>query len=424
MIRDTSAQDRPIAAPGASGQRKLVYIAGAAVVVLLALWIAPNLARVLSVGNSVSLARLRVADVKRGNLVRDVAAQGRVVAAVSPTVYAPATGTVSLAVHAGDNVEKDQVIAELDSPELTNKLAQEQATLQSLEIEAGRTEIENRKKALATQKSVDQGEIELLTAKREVERTQKAYDLGALPQLDVLRAKDNLQKANVTLEAAKKDSALDRESLAFDLRTKRLARDRQRLLVADLQRQVDLLKLRAPVTGQIGQLLVQQKANVALNAPLLTVVDLTALEVQVDVSETFARDIAVGMPAEIQNGADKYKGEVSAVSPEVVNGQVSVRVRFADAKPAGLRQNQRLSARILLDERENVLMVERGPFVDSGAGRVAYVITDGMAQRRAIQVGATSLNAVEIASGLKEGDRIVISSTDEFAGAEQVVISK
>ena len=98
-------------------------------------------------------------------------------------------------------------------------------------------------------------------------------------------------------------------------------------------------------------------------------------------------------------------------------------LRFADNKPAGLRQNQQLTTRILLDEHPNVLMVERGSFVDSGAGRVAYVVRNGVAERTPIQLGATSLNAVEIVSGVKEGDRVVVSGTDNFNGAARIVLN-
>ena len=425
MIRDTSAQDKAMTRPVAPARRYWKYAAIGGAVLLLGAWLLPGMVRMLGTGASFSAERLRFAEVRRGNLTRDISAQGRLVAAVSPTLYAPNGGIVTLTVQAGDKVEKNQILAEVVSPELSNRLQQEQATLQSSELAAERTGIDNRKQQLITQKAVDQAEIDRQTAAREVERTQKAFQLGALPQLDVLRAKDSLQKAEITLEHARKDLALERESLEFELKTARLTRDRQRLLVADLQRQVDELKLRSPVAGQVGQLLVQQKANVAANSGILTVVDLSAMEVEVPVPETFARDLAIGMPAEIQNAGQTLNGELSAVSPEVVNGQVTARVRFTGEQPAGLRQNQRLSTRILIDEHPNVLMVERGPFVDSGAGRVAYVVgKDGMAERRQIQVGATSLNAVELVSGVKEGDRLIISSLDEFKGAERVALAR
>ena len=422
MIRDTSATDRRIEV--APSRKRYVVIGAVCAIVLAALvWVVPTVGRLISAGASVSSATLRIAEVKRGTLTRDISAQGKIVAAQSPTLYTTAAGTITLLTHAGDKVEKDQVLAEVDSPELKNKLEQEEATLSSLDVDVERAGIDNRQKQLLAKKTIDQALIDRQTASREVERTERAFKAGAVPELDMLRAKDTLAKADLEVTHAQADAGLLTETAAFELKTKHLALDRQKLLVADLQRQVDLLKVRSPVAGQVGQLLVQQKANVAANTGLVTVIDLTSLEVELQVPEVFAHDLGIGMPAEIADGAEKYKGELSAVSPEVVDGQVVARVRFGDRKPPGLRQNQRLTTRILIDEHPNVLMVERGSFVDSGAGRVAYLVHDGIAERKPIQVGATSLNAVELISGVKEGDHIVISGTDTFNGAEKVVLN-
>ena len=423
MIRDTSAQDRQIKIEPQHGKRWLkIGLAAAAAIVLLVL-IVPTAARLFSSDSTASMSRLRIAEVKRGTLTRDVSVQGSVVAAVSPTLYAASPGTVDLLVNAGDKVAKDQVLAEIISPELSNRLQQEQATRESLEIDVQRASLYHRKQQLAAKKLLDQAMIDRQTAKREVERTQRAYDAGAMSEMDLLRTKDALAKADITVANAEADMKLDIESLAFELKSKRLALDRQRLLAENVQRQVEELKVRSPVDGQVGQLIVQQRANVAANAPILTVVDLSALEIEVKVPEVFAHDLSIGMAAEIRDSSGNYKGEISAVSPEVIDGQVSGRIRFVGEKPAGLRQNQRLTTRILMDEHPDVLMVERGPFIDSGAGRVAYVVRNGVAERTPIEVGATSLNAVEIVSGVKEGDRIVISGTDLFNGAQRVALN-
>jgi len=424
MIRDTSAQDRRIEIAQPRVNKRWIIIGATSAAVLVALvWLVPSVARLISAGTSVSVASLRFGEIKRGTLVRDVSAQGKVVAAQAPTLYATAPGTITLLTHAGDKVEKDQILAEVDSPELNNKLQQEQATLASLDIDVGRAGIDAKQKELLAKKTIEQAQIDRQTAAREVERKSLAFDKGAMAEVEVLRSKDALAKAELDVTHAQADARLQNETAAFELRTKRLALERQKLLVADLARQVDLLKVRSPVAGQVGQLLVQQKANVPINTGLVTVIDLTSLEVELQVPEVFAHDLTIGMPAEIAEGAQKYKGELSAVSPEVVNNQVVARVRFAADKPAGLRQSQQLTTRILIDERPNVLMVERGSFVDTGAGRVAYLVHDGIAERKPIQVGATSLNAVEIVSGVKEGDRIVISGTDSFNGAEKVVLN-
>ena len=119
-----------------------------------------------------------------------------------------------------------------------------------------------------------------------------------------------------------------------------------------------------------------------------------------------------------------YPGSVRTVSPEVQGSEVRGTVAFVGAIPAGLKQNQRVPTRLLLERRENVLKVPRGPFLESGGGRQAYVVAEDLARRRQIQVGALSVSEVEILSGLEEGETIVISDTARFESAERVYLHR
>lgn len=422
-IRDTSAQDN-VLKPAASARRNrkpwlIGGIAGAAVLAL-AVWVISGW---MSGGRSFDASRVRVAEVTRGDLVRDISADGRVIAANSPTLYAIAGGTVALKVVAGDVVKKGQALAEIDSPELRSKLAQEGSTLASMEAEASRALLDAQITRSTASKLLDQAQIERTAAQRDLERYQRAYEGGAVSQNEYAKAQDELKKADIGLAAARKDSGLQGEGAGLDSRNKRLLADRQRAVVTELQRQVDALTVRAPFDGQIGQVQIPQGTNVATNAPILSVVDLSLFEVEIKVPESFARDLAIGMPAQIASNSVQYAAEVSAVSPEVVNGEVNARLRFAQGKqPPGLRQNQRLSARIVLDTRRNVLMVERGSFLEQDGGRFAYVVDGSRAVRRPIQTGTSSLSAVEIVSGLQPGEKIVVSGSDQFGDAERVTI--
>jgi HlyD family secretion protein len=422
-IRDTSAQDIPVGQASPMRQRRplLVAIGTGAVVLLLGAWL---LSGWMGGSHSYDASRVRIATVKRGDLVRDISADGRVIAANSPTLYAVAGGTVTLNVVAGDVVKQGQALAEIDSPELRSQLAQEEATLASLEAEAGRAALDAQLARSTARKLLDQAEVDRIAAQRDLERNQRGFAGGAVPQIDVARAQDNLKKSDIGVEHAREDLGLQGRGSSLDTRNKHLLADRQRAIVGELKRQVDALTLRARFDGQVGQVQVAQRANVAVNAPVLSVVDLSKFEVEIKVPESFARDLGIGMPAQLTSGSGQpYPGAVSAVSPEVVNGEVTARLRFADKQPPGLRQNQRLSARIVLDTRRNVLMVERGPFVDQDGGRFAYVMDGGLAVRRAIRTGVSSLNAVEILDGLRPGDRVVVSGSDLFADAKQVRIS-
>jgi HlyD family secretion protein len=129
------------------------------------------------------------------------------------------------------------------------------------------------------------------------------------------------------------------------------------------------------------------------------------------------------MSAEIRSGSQAFAARVRSVSPEVVEGNVATRLEFVDKRPDGLRQNQRLTARILIEERPNVLKVERGPFLETGGGNTAYFVAGGIAERRPIRTGAISLDAVEIVSGARPGDQIVVTGADSFGTAERVRIA-
>ena len=423
MIRDTSATDRLVEVK--PNRKRQMILAGAGVVVLLLLvWLAPGIGRLFSASGSVSASRLSFATVERGLFVRDIAAEGKVVAAVSPTLYATSGGAVTLQVRAGDTVKKGQVLATIISPELTNKLAQEESNADAMQVNYLRAQIDARKQRSALQQAFDNAKIDQQAAARDLARNQKAFSEGAVSSMQVDRAKDILDKANITVAHARSDLGMDNDSLKFDIQSKKLAHDRQLLLVADLKRQVDDLNVKSPVDGQVGQLFIAEKATVAKDAQLLSVIDLSALQVEMQVPESFARDLGIGMTGEISGNGNTWKGIVSAISPEVVNGEVAARLRFDGETPKQLRQNQRLSVRVLLDRRENVLTVQRGSFVDESGGSYAYVVRDGIASKTPIRVGASSIDKVEILEGLKQGDRIVISGTDNFKGAAKVAISQ
>ena len=419
-IADTSGQDVAIE-QGPNHKRWIIGAVGALALLLVAMVAVPAVQRWASSNVTVPLDRLRIATAVVDDLVRDVSVQGRVVAAVAPTLFAPAEGIITLQVEAGAQVSEGQVLAVLDSPELQNRLQQEQSTLDSLSVELDRQRIEAKQQALDNQRQVDQAQVTLTAAAREHRRAESASAIEAISQVDYERARDDLETARLSHRHAVEDASLDDERLVFELQTRELQVNRQALLVSDLQRQVGDLEMRSPVSGIVGNLLVDQKANVGRNQAVMAVVDLSAFEIEAQVPESYADDLGIGMPSEILVGNAPFRGTLVSVSPEVVDNQVTTRVRFEGDMPPGLRQNQRLTTRILMETREGVLTLPRGQFLDTGGGRVAYILEeDGTARRRAIEIGARSLSAVEIAEGIKPGEQVVISSVDQFRGADIV----
>ncbi len=418
-MQNVSTMDRPVRAKHLRTRRwGLAALVLVPLVAALALWRPAS--RWFSAERSVQASRLRIAAVVRGDLERDVSVQGRVVAAFHPTAFSPARGIVQLRVRAGDVVEPGRVLALVDSPELESRLRQEQSSLQSLESELERARIQARQTALSDRQEVDLADVTLEAARRARERAERSRRDGIINDVDYETSQDDLRRAEIGLEHAREKAALQHDTREFELRNRELGVERQRLVVGELRRQADELSVRAPVGGLVSRLDADDHDAVEQGQPLVTVVDLSAFEIEVSIPENYADEIGPGTPAVVSYGARDWPATVKVVAPEVQSGEVRGIVAFAGDEPDGLRQNQRVSTRVILERRIDVLKVARGPFLENGGGRQAWVVRGDLAERSPIEVGATSVSEVEILGGLAAGDRIVVSDTSAFEDAQRV----
>ena len=419
-MRGTESQDRVVTIPRnrrALLRRYGVIACGAAALLLLVVWSARAW---LSSEKVIPRDRVRTAVVERGPFVRDVAATGIVVAAISPTLFAEAPGTIIYKVRAGDTVKAGDELGKVESAALTNEYERERATLASTEAALNRQTIEVRRTILKSGQDTDLAKVQITAAEREFKRAEDAWSINAIAERDFERARDDLATAKLNYTHATETGGLEKDSLQLELRSQRAQRDAQALKVARLRERVDALTLKSPVAGMVATLSQPERAQVAENAPLVTVVDLTALEIEFQVSESYANEIRSGMSAEIALDGRQFTGTVAGISPDVRNAQVTGRVRFAD-QPKGLRQNQRASVRVVLDERNDVLKVARSPFSDSDT-RFAYVVRDDAAVRTPVEFGAAAIGEIEIRNGLNVGDTVVLSDMRDYKDAPSVLI--
>jgi len=394
--------------------------AGAILLVILAVAF-PSIRRWVRADRAVDSKSLRFATVTRGDLLRDLSVQGRVVASLSPTLFSPGQGIVSLRVKAGADVKQGDILATIDSKELHAALDQAQSGLVTSRAELERQKIVARQAQLRAQQQVELLTLRVAAARRQLERVERTFKEGLSNRADYETAQDNVRIAQMELEQARSELSLSRETLGFEVATREQQVLRQGSVAGELQKRVDDLTIRAPFDGMVASVAVQDRDAVAPNQAVLTVVNLSSLEIEIGLPEEYANETAIGTPAEIDFMGRQYRGRVTAISPEVVNSEVRATIAFDGEKPEGLKQNQRLTTRLTFESKRNVLKVTRGAFLESG-GRSAYVVEGGMASRRAIATGASSVSEIEIVAGLKEGETIVVSDTGPFGNAATVML--
>jgi HlyD family secretion protein len=421
MIENASSMDRPVV-----GRRNARVIAGGAIasvaVVIVLIAAFPAMRRWSKADRAVDASTLRFATVTRGDLLRDLSVETKVVAPMSPTLFSPGQGIVSLRTRAGMQVKAGDVLAVVDSKELRAALDQANAQLLTSRAELDRQRIVTRQTELKDAQQTDLLTLRLDASKRQLERVERLFKEGLANSADHETAQDNVRIAAMELDQAKGQTKLSHESLGFEVATRQQQELREESVVSELQKRVNDLTIRAPFDGMVATVAVQDRDAVAPNQAVLSVVNLSSLELQISLPEEYANEASVGTPAEISFNGRTYPGRVIRISPEVVNSELSAAVAFDGEKPAGLHQNQRLTTRLTFESKRNVLKVQRGGFLEAEGGRACYVVDGKMATRREIRTGATSISEVEIVNGLKEGDTIVVSDTTPFQHAANVML--
>ncbi len=415
MIKDTSAQDVKVQLDTAKRHKKLFAICGAILAVGTLAWFSFASE---SASKSVKKSDLRLSTITRGTLIRDIASTGKIVAANAPVMYSTEEGVVTLIKTPGDTVSRGEVLAVIKSPNLENQLKQQQALLAGIQSEFERAKLDARRDQLSANRSLDMAKVELSAADRESRRSDLLIKDKLISKIDFEKSKDDLEKAKLSHVHATKEASLMKDRLSFEVKNKNLEVERQALVVKELERQLTDLRIKAPVDGIIGNWLVEQKARIAASQPVLTVVDLSAFEAELSVPESYADELGLGMDVELNIAGSKMMGTLKSISPEVRNREVTARVRFDHNKTIKLRQNQRLSARVLLENRPNVLMVKKGAFINSTGGRYTYKLEGELAKQIPIKLGARSMSHIEVKSGAKEGDVWIVSDLESFKNAE------
>jgi len=373
---------------------------------------------------SVDYSDILTAKVERGELIRDVSVNGRIIAANAPQLYASESGQVSYLKKPGQTVTKGDVLAVVTSPELKSQLDQEKASLAQLKLDAERGELSDKEALLDLESSLDTAKVKLVAAKREMERAELSFEKKVIKEVDYAKTKDALLEAELFFKHAQKRIALSKDRLAFEKKAREYSVKKQAFVVGELERRTRDLSVQSPVDGIVGNWLVADKDKVSANTGLITVVDLREYEAQLEVPEFYADELGIGLPVVLKSGAVTMQGEIIAISPEIVANQIQVKASISKLDHQNLRQNQRLTARIEFERKSDTLKVKRGAFVGSAGGRYAYVVDQtGLAMQTPISIGAQSVDYVEV-TGLKEGDEIVISDYQKFEQAQYLQIEQ
>jgi HlyD family secretion protein len=370
--------------------------------------------------NGVSIATVRV-----GQIANTINASGIVIPVHEELVSSPVQTRVAK-VHAklGQQVQANELLLELDNRtiQLAIDSLKEQLAQQENRILALTLEMEQKRKQLAS--AIELLELDLQANRVKLGRYQTLRKAGGVSAEDLLTAELNVQRTEIQLRQHREQIEDGKRVTNSNIEGARLQKS---IVQKQLQEQQQLLaqtQVRAPFAGMLTWLLADEGASVSTGQLVAKVSELNNYKVEASLSDFHARALGAGQQVLVEQGNVKLKGEVQTVLPEIQNGTVKLLVTLAEPHHSMLRNKLRVEVNIITEQKQNTLLADNGPAFNGRGPQDIFVVREGVARKTTLNIGASDGKAVEILSGARAGDQLIISDTSRYKERDSVRVAQ
>lgn len=366
-----------------------------------------------------------IESVKRGQMLREVRGIGTLVPQLTRWVPAPADGRVErVLVQPGVEVGADTVIFELSNPQM-----EQQAMDADFQVKAAQADKENLRVRLESDGMTQQSQIatiqaEYSQAKLQLDTDEVLGKQGLVPEILLKVSRVRVQDLANRLRVEQARLGISGKAIKAQINAQD-SRIQQLQALAKLKReQVNALMVRAGTTGVLQQVSVQVGQQVTPGFNMARVADPLSLKAELRVPETQIKDVRLGQPVAVDTRNGIIEGRVSRIDPAAREGTFTVDAELTGPLPASARPDLSVDGTIELERLSNVLYVGRPAF---GQGQQTVKLfrlsPDGQeAVHVTVMLGRSSVSTIEIVSGLKEGDQVILSDTSTVDGYDRIRI--
>jgi HlyD family secretion protein len=418
-----SSMDVPRPDVARKKKKRRLMIAGASLLGIILITFV--VARLKPAAISVDRAAVWVDTVKRGPMLRQVRGLGTLVPEDIRWIAASKEGRVEkIIVRPGAKVQPNTVILELSSADLEQLALDAESQAKTAEAELTTLRATLQRELLNQESTTAQVRSEYQQSKMDAETNENLKKNGLIADLAYKTSiikRDELQNRDA-IEQKRLEFA--RDSIEPQIVAKQATVDQLEASAKLKARDVEALHVKAGMTGVLQQLPVEVGQRVIAGTNLARVADPTKLKAQIKIAETQAKDIQINQPASIDTRNGIVAGHVTRVDPAVEQGTVTVDVALDGALPKGARPDLSVDGTIELERLDNVLYVGRPAFAQDGATVGVFRLTsNGEAVRTPVHFGRSSVNTIEILSGLNVGDQVILSDTSAYDSHDRIQLN-
>lgn len=407
--------------PQKSRKKPLMIAGGIAVLVLGTV----ALMRLDPAVPSIEKAAVLVDSVVQGDVVREVRGPGTLVPEHIRWITAQASARVErLNTESGRDVNGGDVLLELSNPDLQIQTMQAEQQVRQAEIDLINLRTNLRAAILTQEGTVASTRTQWVSTSQEARASDSLVRLGLVPPFEATNRKAAAEEYTTRYRIEQERLALMRSSIDSQISVQASRVQQLRAIANNQQARLQSLTVRAPDKGVLQELTLQLGQWVPEGTTLAKVVQPGQLKAVLRIPESQAKDVQLGQKASIDTRNGLVEGHVVRKDPSAQQGSVTVDVALDGKLPAGAVPDLSIDGTVIIDRLTNVLHSGRpASSASTGPTTVFRLESDGVtAVRIPVVLGRSSVNTIEILSGLQVGDRIIISDLSSFATAEKVRI--
>jgi HlyD family secretion protein len=410
--------------PSNARAKKIRRIAYASVALLFVAGVSYGLSRLRPAAPSVDRSTIWPDEVKRGPMLREVRGLGTLVPLDIRWIPAQTAARVErIVVRPGPQLlSPGTVILELSDPVLQRDVVDAEFQLKGAEADYANLKVQVNSE-LMNQKATEAAvRSDYEQAKIQHEVDEKLHNEGIGSEVNEKLSKVRMEQLAIRIQLEAERTRVAAESSQARLQAQQARVEQQKALYQLKRAQADALHVRAGINGVLQLLPVEEGANVAVGTNLARVADPRRLKAEIKIAETQAKDVAYGQSATVDTRNGVVKGHVIRIDPSVVNGTVTVDVGIDDPLPLGARPDLSVDGTIELENLKDVLYVGRPVHGQSDSTIGLFKIdSDGSeAQRVNVKLGRASVNTIEVVSGLKVGDKVILSDMSAWDNFDRI----
>lgn len=371
----------------------------------------------------VARASLWIDTVREGEMLRQVRGPGVLVPREIRWIAAQTEGRVErILVRPGATVTPDTVLVELSNPDLMRQAEEARYQLEAARAELAEVELRLRSQQLDQRAALARAQAEYERARLEAEAQKQLIDDGIVSMLDYQRSELLARQLGTTFEIEQERLDQFGASMEAQLAAQRARFDQVKNTYERRLEQVASLQVRAGLAGVLTEVNVEEGQRITLGANVARVARPDELQAELQIPETQARDVQVGQRVRVDTRNGIVDGRVMRIDPAVRSGSAQVDVELIGELPRGARPDLSVDGTIEIERIDNVLFTGRPVYGQPSSTISLFKLVDEgrYAVRVPVEIGRTSVNAVEIVQGLVPGDEVVLSDTSAYDDYDRI----